>query len=201
MIGSRFPLEDFGMPSRVQKEQRVGLEVLEKVRGEGYEDGYQSGWDDAISTGHDRDKQISEEFSRNLQDLGFTYHEARAHVVSSVVGLLEDLVELVFPPVLSEAIGHHFLSALQENVETLADGAVHILVNPSDADVLKSMIDENAPLPVKVIVEDALVPGQAYFRFGAKEQRVDLDRALHGLRNALDGVKLSNEKVLKDGAG
>lgn len=201
MIRSQFPLEDFGMPTRLRPDDTVTVEALEKERSEGYEEGYQSGWDDAVSAGQDRDRQISEEFSRNLQDLGFTYHEARAHVVSSVTGLLEDLVEVVFPPVLAEALGHHFLAALQENVETLADGSVQILVNPSDADVLKSMIDETAPLPVKVIVEDALVPGQAYFRFGASEQRVDLDRALHGLRSALKGVKQANEKVLKDGTG
>lgn len=201
MIRPVFPLEDFGLPTKAQIRDSASAEVLERVRTEGYEDGYQSGWDDAVTAGQDRDRQISEEFSRNLQDLGFTYHEARAHVVSSVTGLLEDLVEVVFPPVLGEALGHHFLAALRENVETLADGSVQILVNPSDADALTSMIDESAPLPAKVIVEEALVPGQAYFRFGSSEQRVDLDKALHALRRALDGVKQANEKVLKDGTG
>lgn len=200
-MASYFPLEDFGFAAPNRVSAQISDEVAERARNEGYEDGYQSGWDDAVSSGQDRDKKISEEFARNLQDLGFTYHEARAHVVSSMTGLLEDLVEVVFPPVLAETLGHHFLSELQKNVDRLADGAVQILVSPSDSEVLRSMIDNATSLPVKVIAEDALVPGQAYFRFGAKEVRVDLERALQGMRVALEGVKHANVKVIKHATG
>ncbi|MEL7345715.1 MAG: hypothetical protein AAFN59_12790 [Pseudomonadota bacterium] len=198
-MAQSFPLEDFGVQTALVRSDAPTDASLEVVRSQGYEEGYQSGWDDAVSSGQDRDQRISEEFARNLQDLGFTYHEARAHVVSSVSGLLEDLVDVVFPSVLSEAIGHHFLQALQENVDTLVDGPIQITVSPSDADGLSSMIDEATTLPVKIVVEDALVPGQAYFKLGVTEQRVDLDRALHGLRTALEGVKQANAKVLKHG--
>ena len=200
-MAAKFPLEDFGLPSRKQQVDASSAALVERARNDGYEAGYQSGWDDAVAAEQDRDKQISEEFARNLQDLGFTYHEARAHVVSSVSELLDDLIGTIFPDLLGDAVGLHFLRSVKEATSELADGPIQIVVNPSDADVLSGMTDAVTSLPVKVVVEEALVPGQAYFKLGSHEKRIDLDKSLQDLRHALDGVKNANREVLLHGTG
>ena len=52
-----------------------------------YETGYSAGWDDAVRAETEAHKRISAEFARNLQDLGFTFHEARAHVIPAAFNI------------------------------------------------------------------------------------------------------------------
>lgn len=194
-----FPLEDFGDAVHGLARTNAGTDAIEEARAMGYEEGYRSGWDDAVAAGADRDNQISEEFARNLQDLGFTYHEARAHVVDSVSGLLKDFVDAVLPGTISEAVGLHFLAQLSQQIETLADSPVRIIVSPEDSTVLSRLVEAETALPVRIEEEAALAAGQAYFRFGALETRIDLTKISTALRSALDAAQSHNERVLNHG--
>lgn len=194
-----FPLEDFARRSPVVDDHSRSDEALEKARSAGYEEGYASGWDDALASATEQDRRISEEFARNLQDLSFTYHEARAHAVASMSGLLEELLDKVFPSVAGEAIVLQVRSVLQKNIEALADTPVRLVVSPADEAAVRALLPSEAGLPVSVLAEAALASGQAYFKFENNEMRVDLEEITDSIRDGMDAVRQSNLKVLGHG--
>ncbi|MEN8837451.1 MAG: flagellar biosynthesis protein, partial [Celeribacter marinus] len=86
-MSSLFPFEDFGSGRRdspksatpeQEMQERARLRAVEQARATGYEAGYKAGWDDAIAADESVRTKIGAELERNLQDLGFTFHEARS---------------------------------------------------------------------------------------------------------------------------
>ncbi|HGG04004.1 MAG TPA: flagellar biosynthesis protein, partial [Aliiroseovarius sp.] len=114
-----FPLEEFKTESptgsdAAQSGQTAGFTVedLEQSRLAGYETGFKAGWDDAIRTETDEQARIGVEFARNLQDLGFTFNEARSHVMHALEPLLTSIVTTVLPKLVSETIGQTIVEEL-----------------------------------------------------------------------------------------
>mgnify|MGYP003515970463 CR=1 FL=1 len=57
----------------------------QESRLEAYEQGYRAGWEDAAAAHAEDQRRIRVDLARSLQALGFTYQEARAHVLKSRV--------------------------------------------------------------------------------------------------------------------
>ncbi|MFV0360116.1 MAG: flagellar biosynthesis protein, partial [Tropicimonas sp.] len=70
---------------------------LEEERLVAFDSGYRAGWDDAAAAHADEQGRISAEFAGNLQELSFTYHEARNAVLGEMEGILKGIVDKVLP--------------------------------------------------------------------------------------------------------
>ena len=79
-------LEVFTMPDAPLARTTVVMDVgaLEDLRILAYEQGYTAGWDDAAAAQTDDQSRIKADFARNLQSLGFTFQEARMHVLRAI---------------------------------------------------------------------------------------------------------------------
>lgn len=183
---------------RADVEHRVSMEEVESARIAGYDSGYKTGWDDAMQKSRTDGERIGAEFARNLRDLSFTFHEARAHVLRSLDGLLDEISQTFLPGLMSEAIG----PMIKESIETIAADAagtpIQIRAAPEEAGRLRAFLVNETDLPMQVVDEPSLAEGQAYLKLGAEERQVDLREPLERLSSAIAALGSVTERTLDE---
>jgi flagellar assembly protein FliH len=158
---------------------------LEEERLQAFEKGYRAGWDDAAAAHSGEQSRISTELGQNLQDMSFTYHEAYAALSREIAEVLRGLVGKVFPGAIGAALAE---TAEARIGEILAENRVpvEITVAPQNVARLEALVAGQAAPPLKIAAEGSLGEGQAYLRFGASEQRIDVGDVLEELAEAVE---------------
>jgi flagellar assembly protein FliH len=150
-----------------------------------YESGYRSGWDDCLAAEQEAMRKVGAELARNLGDLGFTYHEARAQLLAET----EALLEACFRTLLSQAAGPAVARRLADDVGELAaaalDQPVEIVVSPADEPTVRSLLPASTTFPLTLMEEPALAEGQAFLRFGRTERVYDMSELAQRLCEAI----------------
>lgn len=205
----RFALENFGDAlSSVGQSQadaeitltRADLELqLEARKLEGYEAGYQTGWDDAAKSLDEENARVKSEFARNLEDLGFTYQEARSHVLSSLEPLLQQMLQVVLPKALEDTIGPLVSEAMMPLAADLADNPIAVLVSPGSRPALEAFLAGAGAVPFEIVEKDTLPDGQIYLRSRGSERKVDLTGAVERITQAVNALYHVNEKAFDHG--
>lgn len=200
MSGRPLQLEAFStVPAKTAAQSEAAIQqAAEAARIAGYDAGYKTGWDDAMRQSNEDGQRIGAEFARNLKDLSFTYHEARAHVLRSFEGLLSELVRTFLPELAARSLG----PILKEEIAEIADAAVGapILIRaaPAEAEKLRGLITDDAGMPIEIVEEESLAPGQAHLKLGTEERDVDLSAPLRRLDEALSALTEVTERTLDD---
>ena len=200
-----FRLEEFDIPTKQMQQPAqplapaISSDDLEKARLAGYEAGYQAGWDDAAKTDDNDRNRIRAEFARNLQDLGFTFHEARSHVMQSLEPLLASMVAKVLPKLISDTIGQAIVEELLPLAADAADTPIQIIVYPQGRETLEQLLAQNNTIPVELIEEETLAEGQVYIRMGQTEKQIDLSGAVQRIGEAISGLYEINERAQNHG--
>ena len=177
----------------------ITAEMLEKTRLEGYEAGYKAGWDDATQAETSEQTRIGAEFARNLQDLGFTFHEARSHVMQALEPLLAGMVERVLPRLVSETMGQTILEELLPLATEAVDAPIEIVVAPVSRPVLEQMLTGATSVPFSLVEEPTLAQGQVFLRSGRTERHIDFASAIDRIGAAIEGLYELNEKAFRNG--
>jgi flagellar assembly protein FliH len=206
-----FPLEDFSqspVPARRQQAPQpeatppaVGPtpEEIKQIRLEGYEEGYQAGWDDAARAEAEDQSRIGAEFARNLQDLGFTFHEARRHVMHALEPLLAGMIEKVLPDLVTRTIGQTIVEELLPLASEVADAPVEIVVSPDSRATLEPLIQDLSSIPFELVEEPSLAEGQVFLRSGRSERHIDLSGTVDRIGSAINDLYELNEKAFQNG--
>lgn len=208
-MSARVFLEEFGaVDARVSSDLRGNEHSsdtdqtaadLESKRLEGYAAGYQAGWDDASKANADEKERVEAEFARNLQDLGFTFQEARSHVLGTLEPLLTAMVEAVLPKAIQEALGQVINEELIPMAEQAADSPIQVLVSPASRGALDHLMQHPNAVPFEIVEEGTLPEGQVYLRSPTAERRIDLSSALDRIKDAVEAVYDINEKAFNYG--
>lgn len=180
-------LEDFEIAAKaVGPLQMLDEDALEEHRLSAFEQGYTAGWDDAVSAQAEDHVRVSEALGKSLEDLSFTYHEALAQMTLSLEPMFSSLVETVLPNMIDTSYCQHIVDELKSMAnEQVAQPA--LLVVPSGvSSELKSALDREFSVPVQLVEESSLPPGQAYLRVGTAEREVDCAALLASISNAMD---------------
>lgn len=204
-----FPLEDFGVSeARTRQRERIAVEPtskgpdpaeIEANRMAAYEQGYKAGWDDSAQSQIDDKSRIGADFARNLQDLGFTFHEAKSHVMKALEPLLTEIVSKVLPQLVSETLGQTILEELLPFAEEVSDAPVQIVVAPSGRIAVEALVDASLTIPLEIIEEPSLADGQVYLRMGELEKKIDMDAAIERIGSAIKSIYALNEEAMKHG--
>ncbi len=80
------------------------VSAIEESKLASYEQGYKAGWDDAAAALAEDQTRIRADLARNLQQLSFTYQEARSHILKAVEPLLEEMVGRLLPDMARETL-------------------------------------------------------------------------------------------------
>ncbi|PID35411.1 MAG: flagellar biosynthesis protein [Rhodobacterales bacterium] len=203
-------LEDFSATPRshasvpakhtpVPDELPIAREKLEKTRLEGYENGYRAGWDDCAKAEAEDQERISAEFARNLQELSFTFHEAKSHVLKMLEPLLNALIAQLLPKTVTETFADKILEEVLPLAETAADTPIEIVVSSGLRDQLESLLSSSTQFPVQIREEPTLAHGQAFLRSATEEKEVDLTSALERIKDIITGYNDLNTGALDHG--
>lgn len=191
-------LEDFALAGAAAGAPEVPAPPLtEADRVAAYEDGYRAGWEDAGKAQREDQARIGAEFARNLQEISFTFHEARAHIIEAMGPLLDELLETLLPELMQEEFPQTVKEVLAPLIAEAADAPVDIVVGPGGAEQLQATVAECSGGAVRIREEPSLAQGQAYLRVGKTERRIDLTGALTRIREAADALRQLNRRTLQ----
>jgi len=161
--------------------------ALEEAKLASYDQGYSAGWEDAAAAQSDDQSRMRADLARHLQALGFSYQEARMHVLKAIEPLLTDIVGRLLPDLARETLGPVVLEALMPMAEAMADTPVTLVLNPASRAAVAQLLEQATGLPLILQEEPTLGEGQVYLRLGGSETEVDLDRAIADITAAVRG--------------
>ena len=172
-------LEVFDSHEKSTASQTIVLDrvALEDEKLAAYDTGYRAGWDDAAAAQSDDQTALRADLARNLQTLGFTYHEARSHILKAIEPLMLQIVGRLLPEIARETLAPLVLETLMPLAESLGDAPVRLVLNPASRAAVEALLEQATGLPVLIEEEPTLGEGQVYIKLGSLEAEVDLDQA------------------------
>lgn len=179
-------LEDFLAPAdsapRQAMPEATSNADLEAARLAGYDAGYQAGWDDALKSSEMEHTHIQAEFARNLEELSFTFFEARRQVCFSLKPLVAALINHITP----ELLKSHFTQLLEETllplIEEQSEATVDLVCSPEDEPLLKDMLAQQERLPVALRAEPSFSQGQVRFVLGHETHDINATALLQEIK-------------------
>ena len=161
--------------------------LLEETKLSAYDSGYAAGWEDATAAQSEDQNRVRADLARNLQSLGFSYHEARAHVLKALEPLLRQITGQLLPELARDSLAPMVLEILMPLAEKLADTPITLVLNPAARPAVEALLEQATGLPLTLQEEPSLSEGQIYLRLGAVETQVNLDRAVAEITAAVRG--------------
>ncbi|QYK41563.1 MAG: flagellar biosynthesis protein [Paracoccaceae bacterium] len=159
--------------------------ALEEARLAAYEQGYAAGWDDAAAAAEDDRQKMSADLGRHLQTLGFTYHEAREHVLRALEPLLTEMTGRILPAIARAALGAVVVETLRPLAAQMALVPVRIALNPAARAGVEGVLATETALSLTIIEDPALPEAEARLTIGEAERHVSLDAATASIAAAV----------------
>lgn len=194
-----FPLEEFSTTAPANDPNPVLETSFEEHRLEAYEQGYKAGWDDATAAQSEEQTRISADFARNLQELSFTYHEARSHILNSLKPLFTEMVSKVLPELAQETLPRTIVEEVLSVASTQSEAEIDIVISPTNRPALEQLLEGQVTLDINIIEEPTMAKGLAYLRFSDSEKQIDLTSVLTGLTQLVESFFTQQEKVAING--
>ena len=162
-----------------------------------YDDGYKAGWEDAERKSQTDAERLSEALLQSVQDLSFTLHEARVHVLKLMRPLINSIMTSLVPQLAAAALPTIVADEIDKIASDLAEEPLVLRVCPEDETALQHAIDSlGSSLRVKLQREPSLVSGQVLISAANLERRIDLDEVRSRILTALR--TLTNEQDQQD---
>lgn len=212
---SRLNLEDFSSPRFMEPAARpaaAGAPAAQSApaaqaapadtqdaRLNAFEDGYKAGWDDATAAETQGRERITADFAKTLQEMSFSYHEARAHVLGALGPLLTAMVERVMPQIARAGFARTVVETALQLADSEAGRPVRLRVCPENRAALEELLGHDPGLPLTVVDDDTLGPGQALVSAGIAEREIDIDGMLSSIQTALDDFLTTQEEARHHG--
>ena len=91
-------------------------DAVEDEKLQSFEDGYKAGWEDAVNAQSQARDHIDNEFAKNLQEISFSFHEARTALKKELGEMLEPVFLKLLPIISHET----FIPKIIENISRQA---------------------------------------------------------------------------------
>lgn len=191
--------EDFGTFNVPQPEPEPVNDSNEDELLASFEEGYKAGWDDAISAKSEEHAGVSAELARRLEDLSFTYHEAREAIISDLAPAVEKAIMAVLPDLARQAIGAMVVEQLHTIIRENSETPVVLSTAPDSFQPVIDVMPEKPQLPVEVVRDESLSDGQVRFEFAERERLLDMSEVLESVSEALSAFTHETRKEAQNG--
>lgn len=182
---SRLRLESFEPRAPEDAELALDPAEFEEAKLAAFEKGYQAGWDDAVAAQNSETARLHADLGQNLQALGFTYHEARQHMLDALRPLLIDICAKVLPELARDSLAPVVAEQLLPVADNLISAPIAVVCNPVALPQIEEILATRSDLPLIFEPEPTLGEGQAYLRFSETETRIDLDAVVGAISQAV----------------
>ena len=172
-------------------------DALEEARLAAFEKGYRAGWDDAVAAAEDEAQRRRGDVARALQELSFTYHEARGHLLQGLGPLLDQLCASILPGTAHAALGGIVREAVLPLAEAALDRPLRLTLHPDARAAVEAALQDTVAPPLELVEDAALGPGQVFLRWDGGEERIDLDEATAAIRAAVTAFFQDSQEELR----
>lgn len=179
--------QNFGVKNAPQlgDETSIGAEKIEEDKLQSFENGYQSGWDDAVAAQGTTRENVTAEFARNLQEASFSFHEARTALLRELQSTVEPIINELLPGIAGETIALHILDQISKATKEALELPIEIVVSPSRVSTLQTLFEDVLKEPFEIIEDATLGEDQVFLRLGQKEKEIDFAPWLGQVKDAL----------------
>jgi len=179
--------------------QLLTPEQIEEIRLNAYERGYHAGWEDAGNQREEEDRARRAEVERQLQELAFTYHEVRGHLLKALRPVFEAILETVAPAAARASIVPLVTEQLLAVAGNLSEAPVTLRVSAGTRANFEAALDGLVTPPLKIVECEEIAPLQVAIAFDAQETQIDLAEVAKELRTAIDRFYLIQTEELTHG--
>jgi flagellar assembly protein FliH len=190
---------NFGKKSAPAQPSAAEGDRLEEQKLQAFEAGYQAGWDDATKAQADEKARLSAEFSQNLQDISFSYHEAIAKLSASFEPILKEIVEKVLPSMARETLGMHVTEQINALMAESIARPIEVVVAPESEVRIQAFVEGKLAEPFKIVTDATLTDEQVFIRIGSEERKIDLNAIVDGISLATKAFFHEIEEQKNDG--
>lgn len=137
--------------------------------------------------------------SSHLQELSFSYHEARCHLLHALVPLLQTVCTAVLPQLAQETLALSVAEALSEIIGDVLEPPVVLSLPPAALEPMRAMLAAipSAP-PLRLEPDPALGPASAALRFDDRHLLIDLDSVQAAVAHALHAFAETSKEPCHD---
>lgn len=150
-----------------------------------FDEGYNCGWQDGVASVENDEGKQRAALSEALQELKFTYFEARQHVLQSVRPVLEAMVDVALPKVVAASLGAQLVELLEGFSKKLESTAI-LSCAPENEAMLREAAEAAVDLPITIETEATLTATQVVLHFEQGQSRIDLDATLAAIRERIE---------------
>lgn len=182
-------LEDFTSRRPQDAEQHVLTEgELEDIRLSAFETGYGAGWDDALKSQTGRSTEISESLVQAINEMSFSFHEARQQMTRDLAPVFDELFNAVFPEMLRATLGLQIREHVIKYATSGDSMPARICVHPNQVDPLNAAVSGTLQNAAKIIGDPNLDEAEAYLSLGTREIHINCPDLLTQIRTGLEAV-------------
>lgn len=187
-------LECFGATEVETDQIMTTLAAMEEQRLAAYDAGYRAGWEDA-GAAHDAQRSAEVEAAlQHLQDLSFTYHEARQALMAEIAPLMAEVVGKVLPAAAHRSLVPMIVDLLRDKAADLANLPLRVTAPAAVLGQLRSLLGEIEGLPIDYVDAGSGAAGVAVVAFARGETKIDLDSLTMRIGAAVSDYFTSNRQ-------
>lgn len=186
-------LNDEGAPQLLSPEQ------IEEIRLNAYERGFIAGWEDAGRQAEAEDHARRAEVERQLQQLAFTYHEVRGHLLRALLPVFEAVLDSVVPVAARSTVVPMAVEELLALAGKALDAPVTLKISPGTRGEYDAALDGLILPPLNIDESEEIAPLQAAIAFDAQETQIDLDAIAAQMRAAIERFYLIQTEEVSHG--
>ncbi len=200
MTRQRIELESFE-PEEVQAVAQIALDprAFEEERLAAFEKGYTAGWDDAVAAQEAEGTRLRTDLAQSLQELSFTYHEARQQILAALRPLLVEIAAKLLPEIARHSLAPMVAEQLAPLSEAVTTVPISVVANPVALPLIEDVLANRSSLPLVFVAEPSLGEGQVYLKFAETETRIDLDGVIGLIAAAIDTYFNANQEEMAHG--
>jgi flagellar assembly protein FliH len=180
-----FRLESFDAPPEPGEALSLDPGEYEEAKLASFEKGYSAGWDDAIAAQNAETTRLHSDLGRNLQELSFTYDEARASVLGALRPLLIGMTAKILPAVSRETLTGLITDEIYALADEVTTVPITVVTNPATLEQVRVILSKKSPLPLDFRAEPTLSEGQVFLRFDQSERQIDIDGLIERIGTAV----------------
>lgn len=175
--------EDFSEGPNAPRQQSTGAnDPLE-----GYETGYQAGWDDAVKAHQDSQLHLASTLSQNLEQIEFTLIEAQSQLLTTIKPVIEEITNTLLPGLTAEGLRALVVAEIDTLLKTNLPKEISLVVSVQDEPTVAAFLNTSRALSeISLVTKETLGEGQAYVSCSAIQRKIDVGMALSDIQTTIE---------------
>jgi len=178
-------LESFDAADMAPNWAALAPQDADSLRARAFEDGYGAGWTDALEQMRNEDALRRVASEEALQAVAFGFQEAKHGLESCFMDLASQLVATLLPELRPVALRQHLAQELRTLAARHFRGRLEILCAPTSVTTISNLVQAIPDMEIAVVQEPSFTEAQVLIRVDQTDRRIDLDRVIAALNDAL----------------